>query len=37
MYVMPHALFYLGIGLQFGSRDRPDLFAAARFEEGVFF
>ncbi|CAF0986831.1 unnamed protein product [Adineta steineri] len=30
VYALPYILFYIGIGLQFESRVRPDLFTAAR-------
>ncbi len=30
IYVTPYVLFYIGMGLHFGSKVRPDLFAAAR-------
>ena len=30
IYALPYVLFYIGIGLHFGSFNRPDLFTAAR-------
>lgn len=30
VYTTPYILFYIGIGLHFGSKNRPDLFTAAR-------
>jgi len=31
IYATPYVLFYIGIGLHFGSTIRPNLFAAARY------
>jgi hypothetical protein len=30
LYLLPYILFYIGIGLHFGSKERPDLFTSAR-------
>jgi len=30
LYALPYILFYIGIGLHFTSRNRPDLFASAK-------
>jgi hypothetical protein len=30
LYVLPYILFYIGIGLHFGSKQRPDLFSGAK-------
>jgi hypothetical protein len=31
IYALPYILFYIGIGLHFGSATRPELFTAARY------
>jgi hypothetical protein len=31
LYALPYVLFYIGIGIQFGSTVRPDLFTTARY------
>lgn len=31
LYIFPYLLFYIGIGLQYGSINRPYLFTSARY------
>lgn len=31
LYGLPYILFYIGIGLKYGSINRPDLFTSARY------